>query len=248
MSVTQNILEEYSVVFHQLIEELSEWVPLWLSEASWDCVSRSDHLYPYRVVVHSFHTFPRGDSGVPQYLLVFPYLIYVTIRINDIVARYRSYSQLVYVSFDCTVLSSRMVNNRELTGILSRCNILCWESLFEHTFIVKVNKLYQKNNQVQHLALFLFRNSYFLDEVLDHSSQSFESDTYNIILRKYHTSTNSVYILNNRIELCHYEDTHYCLYVVVRLNLEEVYHESSREEEHKSNELCHYSYAHSLGR
>jgi len=62
---------------------------------------------------------------MPQYLLVFPYLIYVTIRINDIVARYGSYSQLVYVSFDSTVLSSCMMDNRELTGILSRCNILC---------------------------------------------------------------------------------------------------------------------------
>jgi len=75
-------------------------------------------------------------------LLVFPYLIYVTIRINDIVARYWSYSQLVYVSFDCTVFRSRMMNNRKLAGVLSRCNILCWESIFEHTFIVKVFQLY----------------------------------------------------------------------------------------------------------
>lgn len=130
------------MVFHQLIEELTKWVPLWLSEASWDCIGRSNHFYSYRVVVHSFHTFPRGHTSVPQYLLVFPYLIYVSIRINDIVARYRSHSQLVYVSFDCTILCACMMHYYELTGILSRCNILSWESLFEHTFIVKVFQLY----------------------------------------------------------------------------------------------------------
>lgn len=144
------------MVFHQLIEELSEWVPLWLSEAGRDCISWSNHFYSYRVVVHSFHTFPLTDSRVPQYLLVFPYLIYVTICINDIVARYRSHSQLVYVSFDRTFLASSMMHYRELASILSRCNIGSWKSLFEHTFIVKVNKLYQKNNQVQQLGFISF--------------------------------------------------------------------------------------------
>jgi len=108
------------------------------------------------------------------------------------------------------------------------------------------NERIQKHPVIE--CLFFLRNSYLFDKFLNYSCQSFECYAYYIILRKNDTCTDCVYVLNDRVELSHYENRENGLYVVLRINLEEIDHESSREEEHKSYELCHYSYAHSLGR
>ena len=56
----------------------------------------------------------------------------------------------------------------------------------------------------------------------------FECYTYCIIFWEYYACTNSVDILNDRVELSHYQDTHNCLNIVFWIKLEMVDDKSTR--------------------
>ena len=125
------------MVFHEFTRSFSEES---ISQTEWSQykLSVGQPFLSYWVVVHSFHTFPLADSGVPT--------IFARLSLSYICHHsYQWYSgkilvhtvNWVYVSFDCTVFRSRWIKK----GVLSS-NIFVEKVSLNILFIVKVFQLY----------------------------------------------------------------------------------------------------------
>lgn len=81
--VAEDIITRDIVGIREFSDDLGYCVSLSVCETS--VFERSDYLYSDRVVIDISPTLPSGYSSMPEYVSILSDLVYVTVRIDDVV-------------------------------------------------------------------------------------------------------------------------------------------------------------------